>query len=304
MLTLLLISIITFAATSATTSAREVALGALGPEVSPEQIDIYVEEHGLDDPLPQRYVLWLSDFIRGDWGTSPVTSLAVSGEVTPRLVKSVVLAVLALLIAMPIGLATAVFMALRPGSVPDIGLLALTVVLAALPHFVIGIALLWLFGTTLHWLPVDNSALTFGTTGERIKTYVLPVTTLVIVTLPYTIRIGRASAREALAAQYTQAALLRGLPRRMVLWDHAMRNAAGPILNALGLSLIYLLSGVIIVENVFGIPGLGSGLVDAVLRGDTPTVQAIALLMGAMFITITLLVDLAVLYLNPRLRVQ
>lgn len=301
-LTLLLISIITFAATSATKSPREVAVGALGSEVSQQQLDLYIADHGLDDPLPVRYVAWLGDFVQGDWGTSLVTDRPVFGEVKPRLGNTALLAALAMLLAIPIGLATAVFMACRPGRLADVGLLAVTVVLAAIPDFVLGLGLLWLFGTKLQWLPLDSTALDYGTTSEKIQTFVLPVLTLALVSLPYCIRIGRSSAREALAAPYTQAALLRGLPRRTVLWDHAMRNAAGPILNALALSLIYLLGGVIVVETVFGIPGLGSGLVQAVLRGDTPTVQAIALVLGAMFIAITFVVDLLVIRLNPRLR--
>ncbi|HWI23160.1 MAG TPA: ABC transporter permease, partial [Baekduia sp.] len=165
-----------------------------------------------------------------------------------------------------------------------------------------GIGLLMVFGITLGWLPVDNTAIAFGTTFEQAKTYVLPVLTLAIVATTYIVRIGRAAMREALSAPFTQAAILRGLPRRWVLWDHAMRTAATPILNAVGLTLIYLLGGVIIVESLFGIPGLGSRLVEGILQGDAPTVQAIALLLGSMFIFVNFVVDLLVLVSNPRLR--
>jgi peptide/nickel transport system permease protein len=120
--------------------------------------------------------------------------------------------------------------------------------------------------------------------------------------VPYIMRIARASAREAFGAPYVQAAVLRGLSRRRVVWDHAMRNAAVPLVNAIAINLVYLLSGVIVVENVFAFPGIGQALVAAIGNGDTITVQAIALVMGGMFVAISLAADVLVVYFNPRLK--
>lgn len=301
LLTLFVISIVTFAATNIKDPV-EVARGALGREATEEQLQAYVEQNSLDDPVYVRYVNWLGDFVRGDWGTSPVTGREVRDEVMPRLEKTLLLSVASLLVALPISIVLGLFMARRIGTWADLSLLIGTVVFAALPEFVVGIGLLMLFAVQLGWLPVDSTALSFGTTAEQAKAYVLPALTLVVAMVPYIARIARGAVREALAAPYTQAALLRGLPRRTVVWDHAMRNASVPLVNAVAINLVYLLSGVIVVENVFAFPGIGQALVQSIGGGDTITVQAIALVMGAMFIVISLIADLLVVYFNPRLK--
>jgi peptide/nickel transport system permease protein len=301
LLTLFVISIVTFAATSIKDPV-EVARGALGREATDEQLQAYVAENDLDEPVYVRYANWLGDFVRGDWGTSPVTGRAVKDDIMPRLEKTLILSLVSLLVALPISIAIGLYMARRVGTWQDLSLLIGTVVFAALPEFVVGIGLLMLFAVELGWLPVDSTALQFGTPTEQAKAYVLPALTLVIAMVPYIARIARGAARESLAAPYTQAALLRGLPRRTVVWDHAMRNASVPLVNAVAINLVYLLSGVIVVENVFAFPGIGQLLVQAIGAGDTITVQAIALVMGAMFIAISLAADLLVVYFNPRLK--
>jgi peptide/nickel transport system permease protein len=301
LLTLLVISIVTFAATNVK-SPIDVARNALGRETSEAQLQAYVREHGLDRPIYVRYGRWLADFVRGDWGISATTNREVRADVTPRLGKTLLLSIMALLAALPVSVLLGIYMARRGGSWKDLSLLIGTVVFAAMPEFVVGIGLLMLFAVTLGWLPVDSTALSFGTTPEKVKAYILPALTLVLAMVPYITRIARGAAREALAAPYTQAALLRGLPRRTIIWDHAMRNAAVPLVNAVAINLVYLLSGVIVVENVFAFPGIGQALVQAIAQGDTITVQAIALVMGAMFIAISLAADLLVVYFNPRLK--
>jgi peptide/nickel transport system permease protein len=126
----------------------------------------------------------------------------------------------------------------------------------------------------------------------------------VLAIVPYISRIARGSLREALGAPYTQAAVLRGLPRRTVVWDHAMRNASVPLVNAVAINVVYLLSGVIVVENVFAFPGIGQGLVQAIQTTDVYNVLAIAVLMGALFVLMSLMADIAVAYLNPRLKAR
>ncbi|MDQ3993574.1 MAG: ABC transporter permease [Actinomycetota bacterium] len=301
LVTLFIISVVTFAATNVK-SPIDVARNALGRETSEAQLQAYVKEHGLDKPVYVRYATWLGDFVRGDWGLSAVTNRNVREDVIPRLEKTLLLSLGALIVALPISVLIGVYMARRIGSTSDLALLITTVVFAAMPEFVVGIGLLMLFAVTLDWLPVNSTALSFGTTPEQVKAYVLPALTLVLAMVPYIVRIARGAAREALAAPYTQAALLRGLPRRTVIWDHAMRNAAVPLVNAVAINLVYLLSGVIVVENVFAFPGIGQALVQAIAQGDVLTVQAIALVMGAMFIAISLVADLLVVYFNPRLK--
>lgn len=302
-MTLLLISIISFAAMSR--APDKVARNVLGRDVTQSQLDAYVRLHDLDRPFVDRYVRWLYKFAKGDWGKSLATGNPVNEDVVPRLTKTLILAVSSIALALPLGLITGVYMALRISRWPDLLLSLLTVVVTAVPDFVIAISLLLLFGVMLDWLPVDSVALMFeSTVAEKAAVFVLPVTALALSIWPYISRITRAAAREALAASYTQAALLRGLSRRTVVWGHAMRNAAVSIINAVGISLVYLIGGVIVVENVFGIPGTGRWLVESVSTGDAPAVQAIAVIMGAIFIGINLIADMLVLYFNPRYRAQ
>ena len=302
LLTLLVISIVTFAATNVK-SPEDVARNALGRETTEEQLQAYLEERGLDRPIHVRYFEWLGGFVQGDWGVSAVTNRSVREDIVPRFEKTLLLSLVSLLVALPISVVIAVFMARRANSAADFGLLMGTVVLAALPEFVVGIGLLMLFAVTLGWLPVDSTGLAFATTlSEQAKAYVLPALTLTLAMVPYIVRIGRAAARESLAAPYVQAALLRGLSRRSITWDHAMRNAAVPMVNAVAINIVYLLSGVIVVENVFAFPGIGQLLVQAIGGGDTTMVQSIALVMGAMFILISLAADFLVVYFNPRLK--
>jgi peptide/nickel transport system permease protein len=145
-----------------------------------------------------------------------------------------------------------------------------------------------LFAVTLGWLPVDSTGISFGDFEAQAEAYILPALTLVLAMVPHIARIARVSAREAFGAPFVQAAVLRGLSRRSVTWDHGMRNAAVPLVNAVAINIVYLLSGVIVVQ--------------AIGAGDVITVKAIALVMGAMFIAISLGADLLAVYFNPRLR--
>jgi peptide/nickel transport system permease protein len=301
LLTLLVISIVTFAAMNYK-SPEDIARQALGREAAKVQLDAYLEEHGLDRPIYVRYADWLGDFAQGDFGTSVVTDRPVREDIKPRFIRTFILSLLALAVALPVSVALGVFMARRIGRPSDFTLLIGTVILAAMPEFIVGIGLLMLFSVKLGWLPVDSSAISFGSPTEKAKAYVLPALTLVLAMVPHIARIARVSAREAFDAPFVQAAVLRGLSRRRVTWDHGMRNAAVPLVSAVAINIVYLLSGVIVVENVFAFPGIGQALVQAIGGGDVITVQAIAIVMGVMFITISFAADLLAVYFNPRLR--
>jgi peptide/nickel transport system permease protein len=281
----------------------EIAHQKFGNQITPEQITAFAQSVGLDKPVWERYGIWLSHFVRGDMGTSFVTNSPVSDNVIPRFKKTLVLAALAILISLPISVAIGVFQARRVGSVTDLSLLMGSTVVAALPEFVVGILLLFLFARVLGWLPTDSTALVFPTSFKNeAEAYALPTATLVLAIVPYIARIARGSVREALGAPYTQAAVLRGLPRRTVIWDHAMRNAGVPLINAVAVNIVYLLSGVIVVENVFAFPGIGQGLVQAIQTTDVYNVLAIAVMMGALFVIVSMVADIFAAYLNPRLK--
>lgn len=300
--TLLVLSVVMFGAVNVGKSAEDVATQALGPFVTQQQLDVYIEENRLDEPIVVRYGRWLEDFVRGEFGFSPVTQRDVRAEVTPRLQRSVVLAVAALALTLPLALLIGVFTARNATNLKGTTASVALLFLSALPEFVIGIAVLVLFGVILGLLPTDSASLAFPDAGIQPEAYVLPTLTLVLVSVPYVAWVTRAAASEALGAPYTRAAVLRGLQRRTVIWDYVMRNAAVPIVNAVALNLVYLLGGVIVVETVFAFPGVGQALVEAIGNGDVITVQAIGLLMGALFIAISFVADLFVIYFNPRLK--
>jgi peptide/nickel transport system permease protein len=300
--TLVTISLVTFVAMNYR-SADEVARNALGREAAPAQLRAYAKEHGLDTPLWERYGRWVSGVARGDLGVSAVTRRPVAEDAGPRLRRSLILGTVALLLSLPVAVGLGTFMAKRAGKKRDVGLLSGLIALAALPEFVVGITLLLLFSVLLQWLPVESAtAFTFGTTGERVTAYVMPVLAVMLVIVPYLARFARASVHETLAAPYVRSATLRGLSRGIVFWDHAFRNAAIPLVNATALMAVYALTSLVVIENVFSFPGIGQFLVEAIANGDTVTVEAVTLVFGACIVVVNLLADLLVVYLNPRLR--
>jgi peptide/nickel transport system permease protein len=301
LLTLWLISMITFAATSLR-SPSDVARAALGRDVAPAQIQAFVHEYRLDGSLPARYGRWLGDFATGNWGTSPVTRLPVTQDIGPRLRNSLILATAALVLALPLSIAVGLGIARRRGGRTDVAITTASVVIAALPEFVVGIALLWVFAVQAGVLPVDSSGLTFGGLGAQVEAFVLPTLTLAIVLMPQFVRMVRAAAIDVLAQPYVRAAVLRGLPVRTILWRHVLPNTAAPLVNIVAINLVWLIGGVIVVENVFAFQGIGQRLVAAVSQGDMPTVQALAMVTGILFLAISLTADAIVGRVEARTR--
>ena len=299
LLTLVVISLITFFGTSLKTP-DQLAKASLGRYITPGQAQDFIRSNHLDRSVLVRYADWAAAMVQGDFGTSYITHRPVRVDVEPRLVRTLLLALVTLLVAVPIGVALGVHSARKWGTRTDIALNIAAVVLSAFPEFVIGLLLLIVLAVKLNLLPVDSGqGLAFGSLGAQIEAYVLPSLTLVVASVPFIMRNTRVAVREALAAPYTRAALLRGIPRRRVIWHHAFRNAISPVLNAVAINVIYLLAGVIVVENVFDFPGLGQDLVAAVGTGDTITVQAVAMLLGAVFIAVSFLTDAIATAVNP-----
>lgn len=300
--TIWLISLITFAATNAI--GVNVAQRTLGREASPQELALFRKEHGLDRPLVVQYTSWLTNFVQGDWGVSPVSGRPVREGVLIRFRSTLLLALAALALSVPLSIGLGVFMAKRIGRPLELLLSIGTVAVAATPIFVLGILLIYIFSVRFGWTPVDSSGLAFGDAQAQVEAYILPAIALAISIVPHVGRITRASVRETLTAPYARAAVLRGLESRTITWRYLLPNAAAPIVNVVALNIMWLLGGVIIIENVFAFPGLGTLLVSSVQSGDLITVQAITMVIAIMFVTITLIADLVVVALNPRLRAQ
>jgi peptide/nickel transport system permease protein len=211
--------------------------------------------------------------------------------------------VLAAVISVPLGILLGAVSASRRDSAFDQTTSVATLGLAALPEFVVGITLVVLFSTTVfQWLP--GVAVTEPGVGpwHYPKELILPVVVLVIAVVPYTARIMRASTVEILESDFVEMARLKGLPERRVLWRHAVPNALAPTFQVTALNLAYLAGGIVVVEAVFNYQGVGLLLVDSVRGRDMPVVQAVALLIAALYVVLNLLADLATILVSPRLR--
>ncbi|GAB7006928.1 ABC transporter permease [Nocardioides sp. AN3] len=298
LVTLFLISFIAFVAMNH--SPEQIAKNVLGHGATSEQVDAYAAAHGLDRPLIVQYLDWLGHFVRGDWGNT-LTGESVKTLVMPAFAHTTELAMLTLLWSVPLAITLGVAAARRRGVLDQIMFVGMTV-LAALPEFVIGLGLMVALAVQLGWFPVTSVAITDGTASEKAMAFMLPSLTLGLGVVAYVWRITRASVGEAFAAPFTRTAVLRGLRRRRVVWTHGVRSASVPLVNAIAINIIYLMGGVIVVENVFSFPGLGRLLVQAIAQGDANMALAIIMLLGAVFIGLGLMADAIVAYLDPRLK--
>lgn len=301
-LTLFVLTAVTFLATNAVPA--DPARTALGRYATPEQLELYRKEQGLNEPVVERYASWFEDFARGSWGTSTTSRQEVRPTVVARMVRTAIIAVIAMLIAVPLAFVIGVYTGQRSGGTVDVGTSFVTLFLNAMPEFVIGIVLLFILGVHYQVLPIESSGAAYGSGWDKISAYILPILTLVLLLTPYITRMVRVNVRDVQTRPFVQSALLRGVPARRVTWSHVAPNAALPVVNVIALTLAELVGGVVVVEVLFGFPGIGKLLVDSVLNKDIPTVQAVTLVIGVAFVVLNFTADLAVLNLNPRLRAR
>ena len=301
LVTLWITSVVIFTATQALPG--DAARSILGRSATPESLAELQHQLGLDKSVFEQYWDWISGIFTGDLGTSLANSLPVSDVLGERLVYSLFLMLIAGAISVPLGIFIGAVSARRRDSKFDQVTSVTTLGLAALPEFVVGITLAVIFSTTVfHVLP--SVIVTEPGVGpwHYPKELILPVITLVIAVVPYTARIMRASTVEILESDFVEMARLKGLPERRVLWRHAVPNALAPTFQITALNLAYLAGGIVVVEAVFNYPGIGLLLVESVRARDMPTVQAIALLIAALYVVLNLLADLATILVSPRLR--
>jgi peptide/nickel transport system permease protein len=300
LVTLFLISVVTFLATNA--APADPARLALGRAATGEQLELYRRQQHLDDPVVERYGRWLADFVRGDWGTSVVNRRDVRDEVGPRVVRTIIVGLAGMAIAIPLAFAVGVYTGQRSGSKTDVGVSVVSLFLNSLPEFVIGLLLLLALAVKARWLPVESSDALFGDGADRAKAYALPILTLAVVMCPYLIRMVRVNVRDTVEQPYVRSAVLRGLPGRLVTHRHVLPNASLPVVSVVALNMAELIGGLVVIEAVFAFPGIGQLLVESVLGADIPTVQAIALIIGVGFVALNFLADGMLLLLDPRLR--
>jgi peptide/nickel transport system permease protein len=301
-LTLFFVSIVVFAATQVLPG--DTARAILGRTATPDSLAALRQQLNLDEPAVQQYTDWVWGLLKGDLGHSRVgTNPPVTEVIGKRLENSAVLVLLAAVISTPLAIALGAVSARRRDRPFDHAASVTLLTLAALPEFVVGIALVVLLGTTVFTvLPAVSLIPPDDSPWQHINGLVLPTVTLIVAVVPYTARIMRASMVDVLESDYVEMARLKGIREQRVIWRHAVPNAIAPSIQATALNLAYLAGGIVAVEYVFGYPGIGSGLVDAVHNRDVPVVQALAMLIAAIYIVLNVLADVAAILVSPRLR--
>jgi peptide/nickel transport system permease protein len=300
-LTLWLVSLVVFAAVLALPG--DAATAMLGKEATPDRVAALRDQLHLGDSVISQYWQWLSGILTGDLGISAATQEPVSELLSDRVWNSVFLVVVASAVAIPLSLLIGVWTAMRRDRPADHIVSTTTLVLAALPEFVIGIALILVFATGLLSVLPAVSLLPPGTHAwEDLSVVVLPAATLVLAVTPYISRIMRGSMIEVLESEYVTMARLKGLPERTVIWRHAVPNAIVPAIQVAALQLAWMAGGVVVVEFVFAYPGIGAALVDAVGNRDLPVVQAVTMLAAGVYVGLNLLADILTILVTPKLR--
>ena len=298
LLTLLLVSVLVFATVQLLPG--DLGRTVLGPYATDEQVAALNDRVGEDDPAPVRYANWLSDFVRGDWGTSAALRQPVRPLVLDRLANSLLLALYALALAVPVGVALGMLAARRRGRALDAAVSTTSVSLLAMPEFVVGTILSILFAVELGWFPV--SARVPDDVASFFHQLTLPATVLALVLFGSLTRVARAATLSALDADYTRTATLKGLPTRTVLARHVLPNVLPPTVAAIGAHVGYLVGGIVVVETLFAYPGLGKLLLDSALAHDLAPLQACVLATAVVVMVANLAADVAASALNPRLR--
>jgi peptide/nickel transport system permease protein len=312
MLTLLLTSVMIFLVTQFLPG--DVCRVILGREPGEAALANCRAELRLDDPAPLRYIRWLGDYVTGDWGDSFATGDPIRAVVMARLRNSLMLGALVLIFAIPLSLALGVIAGLNEDRPVDAAINLTSLALVGMPEFVTGVLLVQLLSFELNKLlyPLFGIRLfpassTIGLeTGfwEALPSLVLPALTATIVLVVYVARLTRAGVIEELRQPYVRTATLKGLPRRTVVVKHVLRNALLPAITVIAISLGWLTSGLIVIENVFNYPGLGRLMTFAIDRRDLPLIQAIAMITVTAIGFANLAADLLYAALNPRIRLE
>ncbi|MGH3038214.1 MAG: ABC transporter permease [Gaiellaceae bacterium] len=298
--TLFLLSVLVFF--GANVLPGNVARRILGPFADQAAVDNLNEELGTDRPILTQYWDWVTGLLTGDLGESLALGVPVGELIGDALVNSFKLALLAFVIVVPLSILGGVVAALRRDRLTDRVITIGGLSLAVLPEFVTGIVLILVFGLWLELLPVSANAPAGSSFLTQVKYLLLPAVTLVILLFGYIARITRAGTIEALEADYTRTAVLKGLPRRTVIQRHVLRNSLLPTIAVVATQTGYLIGGLVVVETLFNYPGMGRLIVTASRQKDLPLLEAGVLIVGIVFLVAMLLADLMYSLLNPRIR--
>ena len=299
--TLLCVSVILFAV--AQVLPGDVGRAILGPWATETQVQALDHQLGVDRPLYIRYAVWFGGFVRGEWGTSYLLNRPVAAITLDRLRNSIILGGFALCLIVPISIAFGVLAALNYGKWLDrcISIVGLSVI--ALPEFVTGIIVLAVFAVGLGWLPVSSHVPTLNPL-DWFRQLLLPSIPLMFILFGYISRMARTGTVDSLRSNYVRTAILKGLPRRTVIWGHVLRNSLLPTITVVSVQTGYLVGGLVVTETLFSYPGIGKLVLDSAIGHDLPVLQATVLLVAVVYMILMLLADILYTLLNPRIRLS
>jgi peptide/nickel transport system permease protein len=300
LVTLLIISVIIFLGVEALPG--DAAQAYLGQSATPESLKALRDEFGLNTPAPQRYLNWLGDMLKGDFGDSMARRKPVSEIIGNQFRNTIVLASAAALVGIPLAIVLGVFTGLTRDRWPDILISLMAILGMTLPGFVTATVLIYVFSIRLGWFPAIALVASDAPVSEILPNIILPIITLTFIMVAHILRLVRTNMIEVMVSNYVQMARLKGVPAMKIVFQHALPNAMLPSINVIALTLAWLLGGVAIIETVFNYPGIGKLLINAIGDRDLALVQGIAMILASIYIGVNLIADLLALVLNPRLR--
>lgn len=278
------------------------AVQLAGPSATPATITAIRAQYHLNQPVWSQYTHWLGQLLSGNLGTSITFQDKVTTLIGQSLQPSIQLLVAAMVIGVPLGVLGGVIAATHRRGPVDLAVSGAGAVVLGMPAFWTGLLTLLLFSVELHWLPSGGWANVFTDPATGFKTLALPAITLGAGVAAVEARFVRASMIEALSGDYVRTARAKGASERRVVWGHALRNALLPLITITGIQVGALLGGVVVIENVFARPGLGTLIANAISQRDYPVVQGVTLVMVAVFVLVNLFVDLTYSVIDPRIR--
>ena len=270
------------------------ATNILGPNATKEAIQELNEELGYYDPFFKRYFDYVVDAVQGDFGESYRTGEPVFGEIFSRFPTTIKLAVAAIILAVVIGIPIGMLSAIKQYSIFDVISTVISMFMTSVPQFWLALMGILLF--SVHWHILPSTGLDYW------QSYIMPVFTLCLPCAANIIRLTRSSMLETIRQDYIRTARAKGLPERIVIWKHAFRNALLPVITVIGINFGYQLGGAVLIEAIFGIPGVGMLTVNSIRQKDIPQTTASILFLALIYVVIMLVVDVLYAYIDPRLK--
>lgn len=277
-----------------------VMLGENG--ASPDRIAAMRHALGLDRPLLDQYLTWLSHLVRGDFGTSILSGRSIGADLAVRVPRSLELGAVALALGIVLGIPAGTLAARRAGRALDFAITGVSVLGLTFPSFVIGTVFVLVFGLVLHWFPATGYVAFSDDPASHLRHLVLPALTLGLTFAPVVLRMTRAGMLETLSQDFVRTARAKGLAERAVVAKHVLRNSLIPVVTVLGLQAGELIGRIVLIEYIFNWPGVSSLLLSGAFQRDYPVVQAVVVVVAASFVLINLLVDLTYMLIDPRIR--